>query len=153
MQKLNLPEYHFNIKQIDGKYCIFDQWRKKFCALTPEEWVRQNLVSYLVKEKEIPGALISTEAEITVNGLRRRFDALVFDKKLTPLILIECKAPSVKLTQKVFDQIFAYNTKVSAPYLLVSNGLQHFFLKRNNDGNFIFSQTIEKYKQLLPTIY
>ncbi len=148
MQKLNLPEYHFNIKQIDGKTNIFDQWRKKFCALTPEEWVRQNLVYFLMKEKAMPGSLIATEAEIIVNGLRRRFDALIFSKSFSPLILIECKAPSVKLTQKVFDQIFAYNTKISAPYLLVSNGLQHFFLKRNEDNGFTFLQSIGNFEEL-----
>lgn len=148
MQALNLPVYQFNIKSIQGKVSIFDDLRKKFVVLTPEEWVRQNIVKYLINEKEFPAGLISIEAEINVNNLRRRYDGLVHNRDQTPLMLIECKAPSVKITQKVFDQIFAYNTQVIAPYLLVTNGLQHFVLKQQVNEAPVFIQTIPPYTEL-----
>lgn len=148
MQALNLPVYQFNTKSIRGKVSIFDDLRKKFIVLTPEEWVRQNIVKYLINEKEFPAGLISIEAEINVNSLRRRYDGLVYNRNQSPLMLIECKAPSVKITQKVFDQIFAYNTQVIAPYLLVTNGLQHFVLKQEVNVAPVFIQTIPTYSEL-----
>jgi hypothetical protein len=142
MQKLNLPEYQFNIKKEGNRLLIFDELRKRFIVLTPEEWVRQNLIKYLIQEKDFPPGLISLEAEINVNNLRRRYDGLVLSKKdNSPLVLIECKAPSVTINQKVFDQIFAYNTEIIAPYLFISNGLKHFFLatKKGEKPEFISS--------------
>lgn len=148
MQALNLPVYQFNTKSIRGKVSIFDDLRKKFIVLTPEEWVRQNIIKYLINEKEFPAGLISIEAEINVNSLRRRYDGLVYNRNQSPLMLIECKAPSVKITQKVFDQIFAYNTQVIALYLLVTNGLQHFVLKQEVNVAPVFIQTIPTYSEL-----
>lgn len=148
MQPLNLPQYPFNIKTIGGKLSIFDDFRKKFVSLTPEEWVRQHIIKYLVEDKAFPAGLVSIEAEINVNNLRRRYDGLVFTRTHTPLLLIECKAPSVKITQKVFDQIFAYNTQVIAPYLLITNGLQHFLLKMSANNTPEFIQSIPNYTAL-----
>lgn len=149
MQALNLPPYHFNIKDNDGKKMIFDELRKKFLSLTPEEWVRQNIIQYLIQDKQFPPGLISIEAEINVNSLRRRYDGLVFSRNNMPLLLIECKAPSIKITQKVFDQIFAYNTQVVAPYLLITNGLQHFLLELKAGIAPKFLNSIDCYSELL----
>ena len=150
MQALNLPTYQFNIRKQDGKLIIFDELRRKNIALTPEEWVRQHLIKYLIEEKNYPPGLISIEAEINVNNLRRRYDGLVFNRERQALVLIECKAPEIKINQKVFDQIFAYNTQVIAPYLLVSNGLQHYILEiRNNKPKFL--QEIPVFNELVLT--
>ncbi len=148
MQELNLPTYQFNIKKQDQKLYIFDELRRKFIALTPEEWVRQNIIKYLVEDKGFPTGLISIEAEIDVNKLRRRYDGLVYSRQNAPLVLIECKAPSIAINQKVFDQIFAYNTQVIAPYLLITNGLNHYFLKRDIEGTFQFQKGFPLYNKL-----
>lgn len=127
MQKLNFPEYDFRIsKDEDGKTYIFDPLRKKDLLLTPEEWVRQHVLHYLMSEKAFPASLISTEAGVKVNRLSRRYDALIYTRKGEAYMLVECKAPSVKINQEVFDQIIAYNRSIKAPYLLISNGLKHF---------------------------
>ncbi len=125
--KLNLPEFDFRIKEENGKTLIFDVFRKKYVVLTPEEWVRQNTLLYLVQYKNYPKNLIVVEREININGLKRRYDALVFNKQSEVELLIEFKAPNVEITEAVFTQISAYNFKIKAPKLLVSNGLQHFF--------------------------
>lgn len=148
MLTLNLPTYEFNIKKDAGRLLIFDKLRRKFLVLTPEEWVRQNIIRYLIEEKNYPSGLISSEAGIKVNTLQRRYDGLIYTKDKKPLVLLECKAPNVKINQKVFDQIFAYNTQITAPFLLITNGLQHFFLKVDKDREVKFEKSIPSYKEI-----
>ena len=148
MEKLNLPEYDFKIKDDGGKKYIFDNLRKKYLILTPEEWVRQNIIRFLVEEKGFPTGLISVEAGINVNSLKRRYDALIYSRIGKPFVLVECKAPSVKLTQKVFEQILAYNSKIAAPNLLITNGISHYFLSHNPSGKFQFINDIPTFDLL-----
>ena len=129
MEKLNLPTYSFNIKLIEQRKYIFDFIRRKFVILTPEEWVRQNFLRYLVDEKKYPAPLIAVEMEFKLNNLSKRSDAVVYNKLGNPILIIECKASSVKIDQKVFDQIARYNMKLNVEYLIVTNGLQHYCCK------------------------
>ena len=126
MQKLNLPEYDFRIKTEDGKTVIFDGIRKKFVVLTPEEWVRQNFIQYLITEKKYPESLMAVEKQIVVNHNQRRFDLLVYSRNGQPLLIAEFKAPNVKITQETFDQVVRYNMSLRVEKVVVSNGLQHF---------------------------
>jgi type I site-specific restriction-modification system R (restriction) subunit len=125
-EKLNLPEYAFRTKTENGKQMIFDLIRKKFVVLTPEEWVRQNFIQYLINEKNYPQSLMAVEKQIVVNGKQRRFDLLVYLKNGQPFLIAEFKAPSVKITQEAFDQVVRYNMVLRVERVVVSNGLQHF---------------------------
>jgi len=127
--KLNLPKFEFRYKKQNNKLYIFDTFRSKFVVLTPEEWVRQNVLEFLVQVKGYPRLWIAVEKEININGLKRRYDALVFNKNEDVLLLIELKAPKITIDEKVFNQISAYNFTLNAPLLLVSNGLSHYFAK------------------------
>jgi len=129
LPQLNLPNFEFRFKTKNDKIYIFDSFRKKDILLTPEEWVRQNVLEYLVQFKNYPKSLIAVEKEININGLKRRYDALVFDKNQDISLLIEFKASNIKINEQVFNQISAYNYLLEAPYLLVSNGLNHYFAK------------------------
>lgn len=126
MEKLNLPEYSFRIKEEDGKQVIFDSIRKKFVALTPEEWVRQNFIQYLKTEKKYPESLMAVEKQIVVNHNPRRFDLLIYLRNGQPLLIAEFKAPDVKISQETFDQVVRYNMALRVERVVVSNGLQHF---------------------------
>jgi len=126
MEKLNLPEYDFRIKTGNGKQLIFDRIRKKFVALTPEEWVRQNFVEFLKQEKHFPESLMAVEKQIMVNNNPRRFDLLVYSRKGQPHLIAEFKAPKVKITQETFDQVVRYNMALRVERVVVSNGMQHF---------------------------
>ena len=140
MEQLNLPEYSFNIRSQEQRKYIFDTILKKYVLLTPEEWVRQNFIRYLTEEKEFPVGLISIEKEFMLNKLSKRYDAIVYSKKGFPVLLIECKAPSVAISQKVFDQITRYNIEFKVPYLLVTNGLKHILCRIdyiNRDYSFL----------------
>jgi hypothetical protein len=150
MDKLTLPEYSFRIRQYENnKAVIFDPIRKKDVLLTPEEWVRQNLIRFLIEERFFPSSLISIESSVKINKLNRRFDALVYSRIGHTLLLIECKAPNVEIRQETFDQIIAYNHKLNAPYMLVSNGLKHYFCKINLlEKKYIFLDDIPKYEEL-----
>ena len=127
MVSLNLPRAEFKIKSSENTQYIFDIIRKKYVVLTPEEWVRQHLIHYLVIIKGYPKSLIAVEKQLTINTLIKRFDMLVFNKLGTPEIIIECKSPTTKISQQTFDQIARYNLKLNANYLMVSNGLEHYF--------------------------
>lgn len=129
MDKLNLPEYQFNIKTENNKSLIFDEIRKQFVSLTPEEWVRQNFLKYLINEKHYPQSLIAVEKQIVLNGLLKRCDAVVYNKLAEPKVIVEFKAPQIKISEKVFEQISRYNFKLKVDFLIVSNGLQHFCCK------------------------
>lgn len=146
MQPLNLPTYPFKIKSSENKYFIFDIVRKKYVMLTPEEWVRQHIIHYLIEEKNYPISLIAVEKKVTVNKLTKRTDILVFNAKGLPHIIVECKAPSIQISQDAFDQIARYNLKLEASYLIVSNGLNHFYCYMDTENEkFVFIETIPNY--------
>lgn len=147
MQPLNLPTYKFRIKSNENKFAIFDMIRKKYVVLTPEEWVRQHFIRYLIEEKNYPISLIAVEKKLTINNLTKRTDILVFNTEGTPEIIVECKAPNVKITQDSFDQIARYNLKLNANYLIVSNGLNHFFCKMDvKNERYVFLENIPDFK-------
>jgi hypothetical protein len=126
MQALNLPTYNLKIKSKENKFFIFDIIRKKYVVLTPEEWVRQHFLHFLIEEKNYPKSLIAIEKKLTINNLTKRTDILIFNTKGEPHLIVECKAPSIEITQNTFDQIARYNLKLNATYLVVTNGLNHF---------------------------
>ncbi|RYJ45005.1 type I restriction enzyme HsdR N-terminal domain-containing protein [Flavobacterium beibuense] len=127
MQKLNFPNYTFRFKNSENKVAIFDEIRKKFILLTPEEWVRQHVVHYLLNEKKYPKSYINVEKILKINGLTKRYDVVVFNPDGSIFLLIECKAPQVAITQNTFDQIARYNMTLNANYMMVTNGLNHYF--------------------------
>ena len=135
MQKLNFPAYEFQLKKQTDKVYIFDIIRKKFVVLTPEEWVRQHTLRYLIEEKKYPQNLIAVEKQLKINQTKRRFDIVVFNKNMQPEILVECKAPNIKITQITFDQANQYNWLLKAPYLFLTNGLKHYICQINFDEN------------------
>jgi len=128
MSKLNFPDYEFKIKNIDNKTYIFDIVRKKFFILNPEEWVRQHVICYLL-EKEISKNHIGIEKKVIVNKMNKRFDIVVYNRDGSVKLLVECKAPSVKIDQAVFDQTLIYNKSLNSQFLMITNGLIHFFFK------------------------
>ncbi len=149
MQQLNLPEYTFRIKTEEGKTMIFDAIRRKFVTLTPEEWVRQNFIEYLKTEKKYPASLMAVEKQVTINQLQRRFDLLVYSRMHQPCLIAEFKAPDVKITQEVFDQVVRYNMALKVAGIIVSNGLQHFACKMDYDNNsFSYLREIPGYGEL-----
>lgn len=148
-QELNLPLSILRFKYIDDKEHVFDSLRRKYVALTPEEWVRQNFVSYLINVKGFLAGLMNNEVAIVQNGIKRRCDTLVSDKFGSPLVIVEYKAPSIEITQKVFDQVVRYNYVLKAKYLIVSNGLCHYCCKINYEqGDYAFLQEIPSFENL-----
>ena len=146
MQKLNLPTYNFKLKSSENKTLIFDNLRKKYLVLTPEEWVRQHYVRFLIDEKKYPTTLIALEKQLTINNRKKRTDILVFNKEGNPEIIVECKAPSIKITQDTFDQIARYNLKLKANFLIVTNGLEHFYCKLDYEKEtYVFLKEISEY--------
>ena len=123
---LNLPQYSFRIREKPGKKLIFDDFRRKWVSLTPEEWVRQNFAHYLTDEKHFPRALVAIERTLRMNQRDFRTDIVLFSKTGNPLVVVECKAPEVKISQQVFDQIARYNLDLRVSYLIVTNGLTHY---------------------------
>lgn len=134
MQVLNLPHFKFKIKSTENKYFIFDIVRKKYIVLTPEEWVRQHIVHYLIFEKKYPISLIAVEKQLTINTLNKRTDIVVYSSNGKPHIIVECKASNIKINQEVFNQIARYNLKLNANYLMVSNGLEHYYCKIDSEN-------------------
>jgi type I site-specific restriction endonuclease len=126
VMKLDFPEYAFRVRKTERGTDIFDVIRKRFIALTPEEWVRQHAVHFLNKERQVPLSRMNVEVSLETLGLLRRADIVVFNNLGKPVAIIECKAPTVKITQETFDQIARYNISLKAPYLIVTNGLTHF---------------------------
>ena len=126
---------------------IFDKLRKKYMVLTPEEWVRQHFVHFLIDKKNYPTSLIALEKQLTINNRKKRTDILVFNTEGSPEIIVECKAPSIKITQDTFDQIARYNLKLQANFLIVTNGLEHFYCKMDFENEtYIFLKEIPDYK-------
>ena len=143
---LNFPAYPFRLKQEAGKTYIFDELRKRFLLLTPEEWVRQHLVKYLIGEKKYPRTLIKLEGGLKLNSLQKRSDILLFNGGGEKLMLVECKAPSVKISQETFDQVARYNFVHRVKILVVSNGLQHFCCEVDLEkGDYSFLRDIPEY--------
>lgn len=129
MFSLNLPDFQVKIAVTDGKKMVFDPLRKKYVALTPEEWVRQHFVHFLIQHKGYPSGLLANEVQLTLNGTRKRCDTVLYDRTRTPRMIIEYKAPTVPITRQVFDQITRYNIVLKVDYLIVSNGLEHYCCK------------------------
>ena len=134
MQSLNFPSYQFRFKNSENKVAIFDEIRKKFIILTPEEWVRQHVVLYLLTEKSFPKSWINVEKQIKMNGLTKRYDVVVFNPDGSIFLLVECKAPEIKISQHTFDQIARYNLALKAQYLMVTNGLEHYFCQMDYEN-------------------
>lgn len=122
MIKIEYPPYQPKIKEEDGKEFIFDEVRKRWVVLTPEEWVRQNFLQYLIHIKKYPASLIAVEKEIKLGELKKRFDIVVYDRDSKPWMAIECKEMGVTLDKKVLDQVLRYNMTLNVPYLVITNG-------------------------------
>ncbi len=149
MDILNLPQYTFTIKQMNGRKMIFDRIRKKMVALTPEEWVRQNFIVFLIENRGFPASLMAIETKVNINGLSQRADIVVFNTKRNPILVVECKAPSVKITNQVFDQVARYNIKLKTRLICVTNGINHYCALINKDGlEYSFLQVLPEYKSL-----
>ena len=143
---LNLPSYPFKLKEEAGNYFIFDEIRKKFILLTPEEWVRQHVVQYLINEKKYPRSLIKLEGGLKLNSLQKRTDILFFNSDGKKTLLVECKAPHIPITQETFDQIARYNFIHRVKWLMVSNGLKHFYCEIDiENGTYRFVNELPLY--------
>ena len=149
MFRLNLPQYEIKIGEKDGKRRIFDFLRRKYVALTPEEWVRQHFTHFLVEHKGYPKGLLGNEVELQVGEKHLRCDTILYNKQGQPQMIIEYKAPTIQLQQKTFDQISVYNLLLHVDYLIVSNGLQHYCCKMDYDNQkYLFLQDIPDYENL-----
>ncbi len=134
MQQLNFPGYEFRIKNSENSRYIFDPIRKKFVLLQPEEWVRQHVIQYLLRDKKYPRNHLNVEKQIRIHDLYKRYDVVVYRADGSISLLVECKAPGQKITQDVFDQIARYNLRLQAGFLMVTNGLDHYFCRMDYDG-------------------
>ena len=149
MLSLNLPTVAAKVKEKDGKHIIFDPVRRKFVALTPEEWVRQHFVNYLITDKGYPKELLANEVPIKLNGTSKRCDTVAYNRFLTPLMIVEYKAPHIEITSSVFDQIVRYNMVLHVRYLAVSNGISHFCCKIDYENlTYSFLEGIPEYNVL-----
>lgn len=145
---LNLPRFSFNIKMENDKHVIFDNLRKRFVPLTPEEWVRQHFVQFMIDNLGYPAGKTGNEISLRINRQTKRCDTVVYNNYSQPLVIVEYKAPSVEIDQRVFDQIFVYNTKLNVPFLFVSNGLNHYACYIKN-GKPLFMKDIPLYKEIV----
>ena len=146
MQNLNFPSYDFRFKNSENKVAIFDAIRKKFIILTPEEWVRQHTIQFLLQEKKYPKSHINVEKLVKVNSINKRYDIVVFEPNGDLFLVVECKAPEVKISQDTFDQIARYNLKLKAKYLMVTNGLNHYFCQMDFEKeHYIFLEELPNF--------
>jgi len=149
VQKLNFSKYNFRFKSNENKTLIFDIIRKKFVILTPEEWVRQHTLHFLITEKKYPVSYINVEKQLLLNDTVKRYDIVIFKNDGDVEIIIECKAPSVTINQVSFDQIARYNLALNSNLLMVTNGLTHYFCKMDiKNKKYIFLRDLPKYEQL-----
>ncbi len=147
MQKLNFPQYSFRFKSSENKTLVFDEIRKKFVVFTPEEWVRLHAVQFLLKEKKYPKSLINVEKQLKLNNTVKRYDIVVFNNDGSIFLIVECKAPSIEISQLTFDQIARYNLALEAEYLMVTNGLEHYFCQMDFGNEcYNFLKEIPDYK-------
>ncbi len=147
---LNFPTYELKLRIENNKHQVFDILRKKWVVLTPEEWVRQHLIHFLKEDKNYPVGLMASEMYLPMNGMRKRTDLTVFNRKGEPILIAECKRPTVKINQKTFDQIAGYNWELRVPYLILTNGLEHFCCTFDLDSKeYSFSVEFPDYDKLL----
>lgn len=153
MIQLNLPPYEYRIKEEDKQMLIFDNFRRRYVALTPEEWVRQHFVHYLSDKLGYPADLIQNEAQLRIDRRKKRCDTVIYDTHLRPIVLCEYKAPTITLSQKTMDQIARYNYIYHVPLLLLSNGLKHIVcLIDYQANNYQYLPEIPSYSQLINII-
>lgn len=146
---LNLPNYPFKLSQKEDVVYIFDELRKKNLVCTPEEWVRQHYVQHLINDKGFPKSLIQIEGGLILNELQKRSDILIFNREAEKLVLVECKAPTVKINQAVFDQALRYNSIHKAKWIILTNGIQHVYAQIDiKKGNFQFFENLPSYINL-----
>ncbi|MBY0433677.1 MAG: type I restriction enzyme HsdR N-terminal domain-containing protein [Cyclobacteriaceae bacterium] len=151
MVPLNLPSADFKVKKSEGKVWIFDSIRKKFVVLTPEEWVRQHFIHFLIQEYGYPKSLIRIESALPYNTLQKRSDILIYNRAGKPWMLIECKSPTVKLGQNAFNQAAIYNMALGARYLAVTNGMVHFCcLAKTSEKEAVFLDDFPSFDEDLP---
>ena len=150
MPELKLPEYPARIRsKKDGKQEIFDPIRRKFVRLTPEEWVRQHFLNFLVNHHNYPASLIHVEASLTYNHLTKRSDIVVYSRQGKPMMAVECKAPTVGITQNVFEQLAMYNFTLKVSYLALTNGMQHYICRMvPENGGYTFLEELPEYNEL-----
>jgi type I site-specific restriction-modification system R (restriction) subunit len=149
MVQLNLPIAELKIKKENGKIYVFDRLRKQFVRLTPEEFVRQQFVSYLIEYKGYPSGLLANEIGIVLGNINKRCDTVLYDNYLQPLMIIEYKSPTTAINQKTFDQIARYNLALQVPWLIVSNGLQHFCCRMDSTKKeYVFLNELPEYGEL-----
>ncbi|MDG4715456.1 MULTISPECIES: type I restriction enzyme HsdR N-terminal domain-containing protein [Winogradskyella] len=148
MQKLNFPQFEYRFKSTENKVSIFDVIRKKFIILQPEEWVRQHCVHYLINEKKYPKSLINVEKELNINGLKKRYDIVIFNPDGSILLIVECKSYDITINQNTFDQIARYNLALNAEFLMVTNGLNHYYCQMDTEAErYQFLRDIPNYKK------
>ena len=149
MVQLNIPPYQIRVKETGGRKQVFDILRRKYVALTPEEWVRQHFIHYLIEHKNYPASLLANEVPLQIGEKRMRADSVLYDNQLHPRIIIEYKAPNITLTQKVFDQITVYNLLLHVDYLIVSNGMTTYICKMDYEKQtYKFLETIPNYENI-----
>lgn len=150
MLTLNLPQVNLSIKKSKGRLTVFDVFRRKYVALTPEEWVRQHFTHFLMLQKGYPQGCIANEISLHIGSTSKRSDTVVYDTEATPLMIIEYKAPSVEISQKTFDQICRYNMQLHVRWLVVTNGLKHFCCRIDDDWSRVrFLSELPDYETLL----
>jgi hypothetical protein len=149
MPKLNLPPINLRAKSDNGRTLVFDDVRSAYVVLTPEEWVRQHFVHFLIEHCNYPATLMGNEVGLTLNGTKKRCDTVVYDRNLKPRIIIEYKAPTVKINKEVFSQIARYNLVLKVDYLIISNGIQHYCCKMDYESQtYRFLNDIPDYEAL-----
>ena len=149
MIPLNLPSYSIKIRKEDDHEQILDVLRRKYVALTPEEWVRQHFIHYLIEHKHYPATLLANEVKLQVGDKVLRADSVLYSTTLQPRMIIEYKAPHISITQKTFDQISTYNLLLHADYLVVSNGIRHYICRMDYEQQkYVFLEDIPEYKKL-----
>ncbi len=149
MQILNFPEFRFRIAGTGDQKTIFDRVRRKFVRLTPEEWVRQHMIHYLTEVKSVPESMIGVEKRLLLNGLVKRFDIAVFARAGNPVLLVECKAPSVSVSEKAYDQAARYNMQLKVNYFVITNGLDHFCCRIDYElSNYTFIREVHSYEEM-----
>lgn len=145
MQNLNFPKFEFRFQKYQNKIKIFSKLRKKFIILTPEEWVRQHCVQFLIDFKGFSPQLMNEEKKVIINGMSKRYDIIVFNPDGNIKLIVECKSPHVPLTQKTFDQIARYNLSLKSQYLMLTNGINHYFCQLDyNEQTYIFLPDLPK---------
>jgi hypothetical protein len=151
LKQLNLPQYSFRVTGKEGSEMILDPLRRKYVKLTPEEWVRQNFIQYLINEGKYPPGLLGIEVMFRMNKLKKRVDILVHDRSGQPIMIVECKSPEIRLADEVLEQIATYDFQYKLPYLVVTNGMHHFAFKMIDQQamKFEYLLVIPLYEELL----